>query len=166
MRLLFSISEMSFMNEDCRALRMCNVDGSLMAFICNAMPDAMRETLYDRLKASFDNLDIFQSQLPSSTNQRDDRFETVHFSWWNRYGVSVNVQLSRHADKLTGGYRVKELLETFIRTSLRTKLQRAPTNSTSPRHCLISRKKHLTMNNSTLIFRHCWLMFLSGSILW
>ncbi|KAG2035959.1 hypothetical protein BDR03DRAFT_1012081 [Suillus americanus] len=70
------------------ALQLCNADGSLMAFVCNTMLDAMRETLYDRLKASFDNLDIFQSRLPSSTHERDDRFETVHFSWWNCYGVS------------------------------------------------------------------------------
>lgn len=66
-----------------------------MAFVCNAMPDVMRDTLYERLKASFDDIDIFESRLPTSgDDQRDDRFQTVHFSWWNRYGASVS-HLSR-----------------------------------------------------------------------
>jgi len=60
-----------------------------MAFICNGMPDGMREMLYERFKCSFDDLDIFESRLPSTGDERDDRFQTVHFSWWNRYGVSV-----------------------------------------------------------------------------
>ena len=78
---------------DFRGLELRNVDGSLMAFVCNAMPKVMRETLYDRLKASFGNDDIFESRLPSSVEERDERFQTVHFSWWNRYGVSVKCLL-------------------------------------------------------------------------
>ena len=46
---------------DFRGLELCNADGSLMVFVCNAMPKVMRETLYDRLKASFGNDDIFES---------------------------------------------------------------------------------------------------------
>ena len=67
--------------------------GGSSAFVCNAMPKVMRETLYDRLKASFGNDDIFESRLPSSVEERDERFQTVHFSWWNRYGVSVKCLL-------------------------------------------------------------------------
>jgi len=54
-----------------RGLELCNADGSLMAFVCNAMPKVMQETLYDRLKASFSNDDIFKSQLPSLVKERD-----------------------------------------------------------------------------------------------
>jgi len=88
-----------------RALELRNTDGSLMAFVCNAMPDTMRETLYDRLKASFDDVNIFENRLPSSNNQRDDRFQAVHFSWWNRYGSSVSARAFRYfhqADQADG----------------------------------------------------------------
>ena len=79
-----------------RALELRNADESLMAFVCNAMPDTMRETLYDRLKASFDDINIFENRLPSSNIERDDRFQTVHFSWWNRYRSSVSAHAFRY----------------------------------------------------------------------
>lgn len=88
-----------------RALELRNADGSLMAFVCNAMPDSMRETLYDRLKASFDDVNIFKNRLPSSNNQRDERFLTMHFCWWNRYGSSVSARTFRYfhqADQADG----------------------------------------------------------------
>jgi len=46
---------------DFRGLELRNADGSLMVFVCNAMPKVMQEMLYDRLKASFGNDDIFES---------------------------------------------------------------------------------------------------------
>lgn len=122
---------------DYRGLELRNVDGSLMAFVCHAMPKVMRETLYESLKASFGNDDIFESRLPFSVEERDERFYAVHFSLWNRYGVSVQCLslLPGTLMKLTGSYRATQLLKMSILTSLvlLIPVPRVHANSTSLR---------------------------------
>jgi hypothetical protein len=89
-----------------------------MAFVCTGMPVEMRDTLYDRLKASLDNIPIFQHRLLS---QGEDRpFETLHFSWWNRYGVSVSPSpiFDLELMIMMAYARVNQPLMTYILSSL------------------------------------------------
>ncbi|KAG1791170.1 uncharacterized protein HD556DRAFT_1200384, partial [Suillus plorans] len=62
----------------------CNKDGSLMAFICSAMPANMRETLHENLIACFDGIPSLTYYTPADHGQA---FTCAHFSWYNRYAT-------------------------------------------------------------------------------
>ncbi|KIK14143.1 hypothetical protein PISMIDRAFT_117551 [Pisolithus microcarpus 441] len=72
-------------------LELQNDDGSLMAFICTAMPKDLKELLYPSLVACLDSPDLFSIQLPSPTNENPPQpFDCLHFSWYNRYTTKGN----------------------------------------------------------------------------
>ncbi|KAG2105872.1 uncharacterized protein F5147DRAFT_775184 [Suillus discolor] len=84
------------------ALEIRNLDGSLMVFICNFMPPSMRDTLFPLLKSAFDCLEVFKNRTMLSISQEtqdpeavlqseaNEPFRCIHFSHWNRYGLSGN----------------------------------------------------------------------------
>ncbi|KAG1771395.1 hypothetical protein EV702DRAFT_977391 [Suillus placidus] len=51
------------------ALEICNLDGSLMVFICNFMPPSMCDTLFPLLKSAFDCLEVFKNRTVLSISQ-------------------------------------------------------------------------------------------------
>jgi hypothetical protein len=55
------------------------------------MPDDMRRSLFPKLKGCFNGVAIFEDRTPDLEDQEEleHPFFNVHFSWWNRYGVSV-----------------------------------------------------------------------------
>src|SRR5882757_2192196 len=87
------------------ALEIRNSDGSLMVFICNSMPPLMRDTLFLLLKSAFDFLEVFKNRTVLSISQEtqdpeavlqseaNEPFCCIHFSYWNRYGLSVSTCL-------------------------------------------------------------------------
>jgi len=86
-------------------LEVRNLDGSLMAFICNSMPPSMRDTLFPLLKSAFDCLEVFKNHTILSISQEtqnskgvlqteaNEPFRCIHFSHWNRYCLSVSTCL-------------------------------------------------------------------------
>ena len=68
-----------------RALKIQNSDGSLMAFICTAMPEAMKKSLFARLIAS-----VGRQECIINVGDEDKPFECIHFSWYNRYTPKVS----------------------------------------------------------------------------
>ncbi|KAG1735957.1 uncharacterized protein EDB91DRAFT_1015905, partial [Suillus paluster] len=85
------------------ALEIRNLDGSLMVFICNFMPPSMRDMLFPLLKSAFDCLEVFTNRTVLSISQEtqdpeavlqseaNEPFRCIHFSHWNRYGLSGNM---------------------------------------------------------------------------
>ncbi|KAI6038319.1 hypothetical protein EDC04DRAFT_2570227 [Pisolithus marmoratus] len=74
------------------ALELQNDDGSLMAFICTAMPKGMKDLLFPSLIACLDGPDLFTarpSSLPAGENTPPP-FDCLHFSWYNRYTTKGN----------------------------------------------------------------------------
>jgi hypothetical protein len=73
------------------SLDLRNADGSLMAFICPSMPDDMRKTLFAKLKGCFNGVAILEDRTSDleDEDELEHPFFNAHFSWWNRYGVSV-----------------------------------------------------------------------------
>ena len=105
-----------------KPLELLNSDGSLMAFICPSMPEEMRRTLYPKLKGCFNGVDVFKKRTAGSEGDTDEDelehpFSNIHFSWWNRYGVSVRVMMSTPEDgTLKRACRVRARLKMFILT--------------------------------------------------
>ena len=71
-----------------RVLKIENADGSLMAFICTAMPEDMKKLLFPQLIASLGGLENIVDRDESSTGE--ESFQCVHFSWYNRYTIQVS----------------------------------------------------------------------------
>ncbi|KAI6118440.1 hypothetical protein F5141DRAFT_1000019, partial [Pisolithus sp. B1] len=69
-------------------LELQNDDGSLMAFVCTAMPKDLKDLLYPSLVACLDSPDLFSIRLPSPANENlPQPFDCLHFSWYNRYAI-------------------------------------------------------------------------------
>ncbi|KAI6002556.1 hypothetical protein EDC04DRAFT_2611820 [Pisolithus marmoratus] len=74
------------------ALELQNNDGSLMAFVCMAMPKGMKDLLFPSLIACLDGPDLFTarpSSLPAGDNTPPP-FDCLHFSWYNRYTTKAD----------------------------------------------------------------------------
>ena len=71
-----------------RALKIQNSDGSLMAFICMAMPEAMKESLFPRLITSLGGQECIIDV--DGLGDEDVPFDCIHFSWYNRYTPKVS----------------------------------------------------------------------------
>ncbi|KAI6101816.1 hypothetical protein F5141DRAFT_1008775, partial [Pisolithus sp. B1] len=72
-------------------LELQNDDGSLMAFVCTAMPKDLKDLLYPSLVACLDGPDLFSVQLPSPANENlPQPFDCLHFSWYNRFTTKGN----------------------------------------------------------------------------
>ena len=71
-----------------RALKLQNLDGSLMAFICMAMPEEMRKLLFPELIASLGGSEDITDLNESSTGE--EPFQCIHFSWYNRYTIQAS----------------------------------------------------------------------------
>ncbi|KAI6094720.1 hypothetical protein EV401DRAFT_1881297 [Pisolithus croceorrhizus] len=72
-------------------LELQNDDGSLMAFVCTAMPKDLKDLLYPSLVACLDGPDLFSIWLPSPANENlPQPFDCLHFSWYNRYTTKGN----------------------------------------------------------------------------
>ena len=68
-----------------RGLQLLNGDGSLMAFVCNAMPQDLRSLLFPSLIACFDGPGFFKAVSDEDAMP----FDWLHFSWYNRYATKV-----------------------------------------------------------------------------
>jgi hypothetical protein len=80
------------------ALEICNLDESLMVFICNSMPPLMQDTLFLLLKSAFYCLEVFKNRttLPTSQETQDpevilqseanEPFCCIHFS---HFGIDM-----------------------------------------------------------------------------
>jgi len=68
-----------------RALEICNSDGSLMAFVCNAMPQRLKDALVDRLTTCLTSENTFKPR----DSQDGKAYQCLHFSWYNRYTTNV-----------------------------------------------------------------------------
>jgi hypothetical protein len=58
------------------------------------MPDAMRRSLFPKLKGCLNGVEIFENRAADleDEDELERPFFNFHFSWWNRYGVSVRKQ--------------------------------------------------------------------------
>jgi hypothetical protein len=85
-----------------------NSDGSLMAFVCSSLPEAIRRNLTSSLLACFDGREVLQ--MRDKQDYVDDQdshdapevseklveqtlghpFQCLHFSLWNRYSTTVS----------------------------------------------------------------------------
>ncbi|THH06933.1 hypothetical protein EW146_g9465 [Bondarzewia mesenterica] len=88
------------------ALRMDNDDGSLLAFICSAMPSAMCSSLKDNLLACFEP---HASLMDTNSEDTSIPSTALHFSWYNRHctqgteaptGVPPCMMQRSHASKM------------------------------------------------------------------
>lgn len=73
-----------------RGLDIRNTDGTLMAFVCNAMPTHLKATLSAKLIACLGEDDI----LVWRQGGDETPFEGLHFSWYNRYTTNVSPHIS------------------------------------------------------------------------
>ena len=83
------ISWTSKINQiNARGIQLLNGDGSLMAFICNAMPQDLRSLLFPSLIGCLDG-----PGLCNAVSDEQDHvlqpFDCLHFSWYNRYTTRV-----------------------------------------------------------------------------
>lgn len=55
------------------------------------MPDYLRRSLFAKLKGCFNGVAIFENRTSDleDEDELEHPFFNAHFSWWNRFGVSV-----------------------------------------------------------------------------
>ncbi|TFK46451.1 hypothetical protein OE88DRAFT_1648472 [Heliocybe sulcata] len=61
------------------------LDGKLQALLCTSMPQSMRDSLTNSIRAALGRHDILRQRGP----QDEPLFEVLHFSWYNRYSTKI-----------------------------------------------------------------------------
>lgn len=128
MRLEHHLREPLVSNTDFayRGLDLRNSDGGIIAFICNALPSQLRDTLEAKLSACLRDYD---SVFNWSDSRARTPFSVLHFSWYNRYTTNVSANICQCTvlllTRIVYLSRAKVPLLTYIRSNCRGRIPRA-----------------------------------------
>ena len=72
-----------------RALDIRNADGTVVAFVCTAMPQYLKSSLLPLLIACLKDPTLFKDQQHMAGENATLPIDCLHFSWYNRYATKV-----------------------------------------------------------------------------
>jgi hypothetical protein len=76
-----------------KQLEIRDLDNSLMAVVSGTLPDSIRQSLCRDLMLCFEDEGKELLHLTDTKKDGDPFFQTVHFSWYNRYATKVRTLL-------------------------------------------------------------------------